>query len=164
MIILGIDPGLKNTGWGVISYDGKTYRPVSYGTIETDEKESIEDRIFTICEDLGVISEKYHIDEVSMEDIFFFKNISSAIPVAKVIGAIIYKFHSLNIKTYLYSPKEIKMGVVGVGSAEKEQVQDMVKRILHLKEIPKPDHAADALADCICHVTHSSLRLVNPDN
>ena len=63
-------------------------------------------------------------------------------------------------KTYLYTPKEIKLGVVGLGNAEKEQVQDMVKRILRLKEVPKPDHAADALADCICHVTHSCLKIV----
>lgn len=163
MNILGVDPGLANTGWGVVSYDGKTYRPVSYGVIETAANESIQKRIYTIAQDLGVLAEKYAIDCVSMEDIFFTKNISSAIPVAKVIGAVIYKFSSMNIKTYLYSPKEIKLGVVGLGNAEKTQVQDMVKRILKLKEVPKPDHAADALADCICHVTHSSLRLVNPE-
>lgn len=160
MNILGVDPGLANTGWGVISYDGKTYRPISYGVIETSNDESIQKRIYTIAEDLGYIATKYRIDSVSMEDIFFTKNISSAIPVAKVIGALIYKFSSINIKTYLYSPKEIKLGVVGVGNAEKSQVQEMVRRILRLKEIPKPDHAADALADCICHCTHNELKIV----
>ena len=156
MNILGVDPGIANTGWGVVSYDGRTYRPVSYGVIETSASEPIQKRIYTIAEDLGTLAVKYAIDCVSMEDIYFFKNITSAIPVAKVIGAVIYKFSSMNIKVYLYSPKEIKLGVVGLGNAEKEQVQDMVKRILHLREVPKPDHAADALADCICHVTHSS--------
>ena len=160
MIILGVDPGLANTGWGVVSFDGKTYRPVSYGVIETPKDESIQKRIYTIVEDLGTLAVKYKVNAVSMEDIFFTKNISSAIPVAKVIGAVIYKFSSMNIKTYLYSPKEIKLGVVGMGNAEKEQVQDMVKRILRLKEVPRPDHAADALADCICHVTHSQLRFL----
>ncbi len=161
MNILGVDPGLANTGWGVVSYDGRTYRPVSYGVIETSSGETIQKRIYTIAQDLGTLAEKYAVDAVSIEDIYFTKNITSAIPVAKVIGAVIYKFSSMNIKTYLYSPKEIKLGVVGLGNAEKNQVQDMVKRILHLKEIPKPDHAADALADCICHVTHSSFRVVN---
>ena len=160
MNILGVDPGLANTGWGVVSYDGRTYWPVSYGVIETPANEDIQKRIYTIAEDLGTLAEKYAIDCVSMEDIFFAKNITSAIPVAKVIGAVIYKFAEMNIRTYLYTPKEIKLGVVGLGNAEKEQVQDMVKRILKLKEVPKPDHAADALADCICHVTHSSLKIL----
>lgn len=160
MNVLGVDPGLANTGWGVVNYDGKTYRPVSYGLIQTLASDNQQKRIYTIVEDLATIANKYKIDVVSAEDIFFTKNISSAIPVAKVIGAIIYKFSSLGIKVYLYSPKEIKLGVVGVGNAEKSQVQEMVKRILKLKEIPKPDHAADALADCICHITHSSLSFV----
>ncbi len=160
MNILGVDPGLANTGWGVVSYDGRTYRPVSYGVIRTDTDDPIQKRIYTIAEDLGTLAEKYGADCVSIEDIYFAKNITSAIPVAKVIGAVLYKFSFMNIPTYLYSPKEIKLGVVGLGNAEKEQVQDMVKRILRLREVPKPDHAADALADCICHVTHNALKFV----
>ncbi len=156
MIILGVDPGLQNTGWGVVSYEKGKFQPVSYGIIKTTNDDDIQKRIYTIAEDLASLASRFNVDVVSMEDIFFLKNISSAIPVAKVIGAAIYKFASLGIKTYLYSPKEIKLGVVGVGNADKEQVQNMVKRILKLKEIPKPDHAADALADCICHVTHSA--------
>lgn len=163
MIILGVDPGLANTGWGVVSYDGKNYRPVSYGVIETPANQDLQKRIYTIAEDLATIATKYAVDCVSMEDIYFTKNISTAIPVAKVIGASIYKFSTMGLKTYLYSPREIKLGVTGMGGADKRQIQDMVKRILRLKEIPKPDHAADALADCICHVTHSALKLVNPE-
>ena len=157
MIILGVDPGLSNTGWGVVSFDGKNYRPISYGVIKTDSKEDQVKRIYTIAEDLGTIALKYGVDEASIEDIYFNQNVSSAIPVAKVIGAAIYKFSSMGISSYLYSPREIKLGVVGIGNAEKFQVQDMVKRILRLKDVPKPDHAADALADCICHVTHKRV-------
>ena len=120
MNILGVDPGIANTGWGVVSYDGRTYRPVSYGVIKTSADEDTQKRIYTIAEDLGTLALKYAVDCVSMEDIYFFKNITSAIPVAKVIGAVIYKFSSMNIKVYLYSPKEIKLGVVGLGNAEKE--------------------------------------------
>lgn len=151
MIILGVDPGLADTGWGVISFDGKSlYQPVSYGVIKTKAHESLQKRIHTIAEDLGYIAEKYNVGFVSMEDIFFTKNITSAIPVAKVIGASIQKFSTMNIRVSLFSPREIKVAVTGMGNAEKIQVQKMIKEILHLKEIPKPDHAADALADCIC--------------
>lgn len=156
MIILGVDPGLANTGWGVVSYDGRNYRPVSYGVIQTPSNEDQIKRIYTIAEDIGVVAEKYAVDCCSMEDIYFNQNISTAIPVAKVIGAVIHKLSSMNIPCHIYNPREIKLGVVGVGNADKKQVQEMVKRILRLKEIPRPDHAADALADCICHVTHSA--------
>ena len=155
MRILGVDPGLADTGWGVISFDGKSlYQPVSYGVIRTKANEDLQKRIHTIAEDLGYLAEKYNIDVVAMEDIFFTKNISSAIPVAKVIGACIQKFSSMNLGVNLYSPREIKMAITGMGNAEKIQVQTMVKQFLHLSEIPKPDHAADALADCICYCSH----------
>ena len=97
MIILGVDPGLANTGWGVISYDGKTLRPVSYGVIQTESKEGEVRRIFTIAEDIGTIAEKYGVDTASIEDIYFNQNISTAIPVAKVIGAIVHKLTSMSI-------------------------------------------------------------------
>lgn len=157
MHILGVDPGLENTGWGVIAFDGKNYQPISYGVIKTNSKENLQKRIHTIAEDLGIIATKYNCSVVAMEDIFFAKNISSAIPVAKVIGAAIQKFSTMNIEVNLYPPREIKMAITGVGNAEKEQVQDMVRRVLKLKEIPKPDHAADALADCICYCSHLSF-------
>ena len=154
MHILGVDPGLADTGWGVVAYDGKHYQPISYGVIRTPAKESMQKRIYTIAEDLGEVAIKYNCTVVAMEDIFFTKNISSAIPVAKVIGAAIHKFSQMNIEVNLYSPREVKMAITGIGNAEKEQVQDMVRRYLKLKEIPKPDHAADALADCICYCSH----------
>lgn len=159
MVILGIDPGLRDTGWGVVSYDERGhFKALSYGVIETDSKETLQKRIYTIVEDLSYIAKKYNVTVVSMEDIFFTKNITSAIPVAKVIGAIIYKFASLNIEVNLYAPREIKMAITGMGNAEKEQVQDMTKRFLSLSEIPRPDHAADALADCICYCSHYSFK------
>ena len=154
MIILGVDPGLSNTGWGVVSYDGKAFRPVSYGVIRTPSDAPQEKRIYTIAEDLGTVAEKYAVSSASIEDIYFNQNVSTAIPVAKVIGAAIHKLSSMGIDCHLYNPREVKLAVVGVGNAEKAQVQDMVRRILRLKELPRPDHAADALADCICHVNH----------
>lgn len=157
MHILGVDPGLADTGWGVVAFDGTHYQPVSYGVIRTPSGESLQKRIYTIAEDLGEVATRYNCTVVAMEDIYFTKNITSAIPVAKVIGAAIHKFSTMNLEVNLYSPREVKMAITGIGNAEKEQVQDMVRRYLRLKEIPKPDHAADALADCICYCSHLSF-------
>ena len=154
MKVLGVDPGLADTGWGVVDFDGQHYRPISFGTIETSPEEEIQRRIYTIAMDLGTLCKKYECSVIAMEDIFFTKNITSAIPVAKVIGAVIFRFSELGLPVYLYSPLEVKMAVTGMGRADKNQVQEMVKVILKLKSIPRPDHAADALADCICHCTH----------
>ncbi len=158
MRVLGVDPGLADTGWGVVEFEGGHYRPVSFGTISTSPREDIQKRVYTIATDLGTLLEKYGCTAVSMEDIFFAKNITSAIPVAKVIGAVLFRFSELGVPVYLYSPLEIKMAVTGMGRADKNQVQEMVKVILKLKSIPRPDHAADALADCICHCTHKGLK------
>lgn len=158
MRVFGVDPGLANTGWGVVDYDGRVYRPVSYGVIETEASESLEKRIATIANELGELALKYQVEVVSMEDIFFTKNISSAIAVAKVIGAAVLRFSQLGLETHLYSPLQVKTAVTGMGRAEKMQVQEMVKVLLRLKSIPKPDHAADALADCICYCTHAPLK------
>ena len=158
MRVLGVDPGLADTGWGVVEFDGGHFRPVSFGTISTSPKENIQKRIYTIAMDLGTLAEKYGCSVVAMEDIFFTKNITSAIPVAKVIGSVIFRFSELGMPVYLYSPLEVKMAVTGMGRADKNQVQEMVKVILKLKAVPRPDHAADALADCICHFTHQGLK------
>ena len=98
MRVLGVDPGLADTGWGVVDFDGGHYRPVSFGTISTSPKERIQDRIYTIATDLGTLLGKYECSVVAMEDIFFTKNITSAIPVAKVIGAVIFPYATAHTK------------------------------------------------------------------
>ena len=97
MIVLGVDPGLADTGWGVVEFDGQHYRPVSFGVIKTPAGEDMQRRIYTIAADLGEVAVKYGASVVSMEDIFFTKNITSAIPVAKVIGANIMRLIQLRI-------------------------------------------------------------------
>lgn len=155
-MILGIDPGLAQTGWGVVEYLNGRYRPVSFGVIKTGSKEKLADRIFTLAEDIASIATKYRIEVCSMEDIYFAQNISSALPVAKVIGAATYKLMSMGIPVHFFSPLQIKTAVTGTGTADKRQVQEMVRLHLKLQNIPKPDHAADALADCICYISYSS--------
>lgn len=156
MYILGIDPGLATTGWGVVGCDKQGFWPVSFGIIKTSSKERLQDRIFTLAEDVASVATKYKIDACSMEDIYFARNITSAVPVAKVIGALTYKLMQMEIPVSFYSPLQIKMAVTGTGTADKHQIQEMVRLHLKLDKIPRPDHAADALADCICYIQYNS--------
>lgn len=150
MLILGIDPGLANTGWGVVDSDGNRRRPVSYDVVKTTPDMSEQMRIHAIATAIGQVAESYRIRICGMEDIFFTKNISSAISVAKVIGAVSHELATRGVTTRLFSPVDIKKTVTGYGNAEKEQVELMVKLLLGLKETPRPDHAADALAAALC--------------
>jgi crossover junction endodeoxyribonuclease RuvC len=156
MRILGIDPGLANTGWGIIDSTGQKSRPVSFGVIKTEKTTEQSLRIFYIAEQLGEIAKKYGAQICAIEDIYFTKNTSSAISVAKVIGSSIHKLSQLNLTVKLYSPLQIKSIVTGYGTADKKQVQEMVKLHLGLQTIPRPDHAADALAAALCLATYES--------
>jgi crossover junction endodeoxyribonuclease RuvC len=150
MRILGIDPGYAQTGWGVVDSFGQRNRPVSFGVIKTAPAMTDIERIHYIASSIGTLAEQYKVEICGMEDIFFTKNISSAIPVAKVIGAAVHQLAMQHIEVRLYSPPRIKTAVTGYGGAEKKQVQEMVKLLLGFDSIPRPDHAADALAAAIC--------------
>ncbi|WP_332446944.1 crossover junction endodeoxyribonuclease RuvC [Sphaerochaeta sp.] len=150
MRILGIDPGYAQTGWGVVESDGQHNRPVSFGVIKTATSQSDSQRIHFIAKAVGELAIEHHVAICGMEDIFFTKNISSAIPVAKVIGACIHQLSLQDIPVRLYSPPTIKTVVTGYGGAEKHQVQEMVRILLGFESIPRPDHAADALAAALC--------------
>ena len=136
MRILGIDPGLANTGWGVVDFDGHKFRPVSYGTIKTVPGEKLEHRISQIAQQAAEIAEKYEIKQVSMEDIFFAKNEISAIGVAKVIGAICYAMYKQGIEVTIFTPLQIKQAITGAGRADKKQVQEMCR--LFGRSFPHP--------------------------
>ncbi len=157
MLVLGIDPGIAKTGWGVVDIVGQRYRPVSFGVVKTEAKTPIESRIHAIANDVGSLATQFKVDAVSMEDIFFAKNVSSAITVAKVIGAIIQQMSLQGIPVTLFTPLQIKMAVTGYGTAEKHQVQEMVRLLLKLETVPSPDHAADSLAAAICYATNGVL-------
>ncbi len=158
MIILGIDPGLANTGWGVVEFVNQRYRPVSFGVIRTSTQHSLPDRIHAIAENIGLLAEKYSAQAVSIEDIFFSQNVSSSIAVAKVIGAVTHEMRGRGIDVQYFTPLQIKMAITGIGRADKNQVQQMVALLLKMDSIPRPDHAADALADCITYAVMNSTR------
>lgn len=151
MIILGIDPGLANTGWGVVETRGSDCRARAFGCIHTDKTQDISHRLKRIADGVDEVIKRYGPTEVAIEEIFFSANSKSAIKTAEARGAALVACANCGLETGEYTPMQIKQAVVGTGSADKQQVQFMVKNLLHLREAPRPDHCADALAAAICH-------------
>lgn len=150
--VIGIDPGLANTGWGIIETDGIRFRYINHGTITTENSLVSTLRLKEIYDKLTEVIKEYKPTHCGVETLYFAKNVSSALPVAQARGVQLLALGHMGIRTGEYTPIQIKQAVVGNGRATKNQVQEMVKLLLKLKEIPKPDHAADALAAAICHV------------
>lgn len=150
--VLGIDPGLAGTGWGVLDDGPGGVLYVDHGIIKTEAGFPRAERLFFITRSIRQIIEKYNPTEASVEKLFFGKNVSSAIPVAEARGVISACLAEKGIPMRELTPNAIKKGVTGSAGADKKQVQEMTRIILSLKEVPKPDHAADALAAAICAI------------
>ena len=155
MIILGIDPGIAIVGYGIIEYKNNSFKVLSYGAITTPAKINLSSRIKSIYDDINTLLAKYDIDALAVEELFFNKNVKTAIDVAHARGVIMVACSNKGIPIFEYTPLQVKQGVVGYGRAVKKQIQEMVKIILNLPEIPKPGDVADGLALAICHC-HSS--------
>lgn len=151
MIILGIDPGIAIVGYSIVECKGNNVKAIDYGCIRTKAEELFPDRIKIIYDRLLEIIDEYKPDDLAIEELFFNKNVKTAIKVGQARGVEILAAANRGLGIYEYTPLQIKQAVVGYGRADKKQVQEMVKIILNLKEIPKPDDAADALAVAICH-------------
>ncbi|NCU41567.1 MAG: crossover junction endodeoxyribonuclease RuvC [Candidatus Moranbacteria bacterium] len=149
--MLGIDPGIATTGWAIIE-SGENIKTIAYGHIETSPKVLNAFRLQEICFDLEKICDLYQPQETAIEKLFFFKNQKTIIPVAQSRGAILLTLVRKGITIAEYTPLQIKQALTGYGRADKKQMQEMVKSILHLPTIPKPDDTADALAIAICHL------------
>lgn len=149
MIILGIDPGTATTGFGVIKKN-KELTLIDYGCIKTTTNFTTAERLKKLHDQLNSLIKKHKPDMVAVEDIFFFKNLKTAIKVSQARGVILLTAAKSKIPVCEYTPLQIKQATTSYGRAEKMQVQKMVKVLLNLKEIPKPDDAADALATAIC--------------
>ena len=151
MRILGIDPGLAIVGWAVLDSERGQLRPVAFGAITTPAHTPVEFRLNMIKTDLETIIDKYSPDEMAIEELFFNTNITTGITVAEARGVILCTAHAKGLKISEYTPLQVKQAVVGYGKAEKRQVIAMVTSILKLKNPPKPDDTADAVAIAICH-------------
>lgn len=151
MIILGIDPGLANTGWGVVETRGSVCRARAYGCVSTSSSESIDRRLGKIYEGISEAIATYAPSQLAIEKIFFGENSRSALATAHARGAALVAAAEAGLELGEYTPMQIKQAVVGTGSADKYQVIYMVRNILALDHDPRPDHCADALAAAICH-------------
>lgn len=150
MIILGIDPGTAITGYGVIEKKNNNLGVIDYGCIRTETKFTTAERLKQIDQQLTKLIRKHKPQKVAVEDIFFFKNLKTAVKVSQARGVVLARAAQMKTLVMEYTPLQVKQAVTSYGRAEKNQVQKMVKLLLNLKEIPKPDDAADALAVAIC--------------
>lgn len=151
MIILGIDPGVAIVGYSIVECKGNQFKAIDYGAITTSADVLFPDRIKHIYDRLIQIIDKYKPDDLAIEELFFNKNVKTAIKVGQARGVEILAAVNCGLEIYEYTPLQIKQAVVGYGRADKNQVQEMVKMLLNLKEKPKPDDVSDALAVALCH-------------
>lgn len=151
MRILGIDPGYATIGYGIIEYDNFRFKTVAYGAITTSPDKLFPDRLCDIYSDMQTLINNYKPDCLSIEKLFFNTNTTTAIDVAQARGVILLSARKSNVDIYEYTPLQVKQSITGYGRAEKHQVMEMVKTLLQLNSVPKPDDTADALALAICH-------------
>lgn len=151
MKILGIDPGMAIVGYALLEIKNNKFELLTSGSIQTDKKLDDSKRLLEIYNDLSQIVEKYEPDCSSVEQLFFFKNQKTIIPVAEARGVILTVLEKYNIPTYNYTPMEVKQVLTGYGRADKKEVEQMVRLTLDNQELPKLDDTVDAIAIAICH-------------
>ncbi len=150
MIIIGIDPGVATTGFGVIEVKDNKARAINWGCIDTSAKNCTGERLTEISEGIDNLISRYKPEVVAIEKLFFFKNLKTALPVSQAKGVILFTIHQKKIPVYEFTPLQMKMAVTGYGRAEKKQVQKMIEKLLEIKEPIKKDDAADALGVALC--------------
>lgn len=151
MIIMGIDPGFAITGFGIVKYEGNRFSVLDYGAVTTEASMKLSQRLLVLNNRLEELIQKQKPDAVAIEELFFNKNIKTALTVGHGRGVAVLAAARSGVDIFEYTPLQVKQSVVGYGRAEKAQIQQMVKALLNLKAIPKPDDVADALAVAICH-------------
>lgn len=158
MLVLGLDPGLAITGYGLVEGDDQKLVPVACGVIRTPAKTPIADRLVQLHTDLSRILTQYCPDVAAVEELFFSTNTRTAMIVGEARGVLLLTLAQAGLEVAEYTPLQIKQAITGYGRANKAQVQEMVRLLLNLRDVPRPDDAADALAVSICH--HHSARMM----
>jgi crossover junction endodeoxyribonuclease RuvC len=161
MRVLGVDPGTATTGWAILEEEKGRVLAVAFGHISTEAGRLPERRLREIATDLGKIIKKYKPQEAAVEEIFFAKNLKTAVAVSQARGVILLTLDQFRVKIFGYTPLQVKQALTGYGKAEKRQVQLMVKNILNLPSIPKPDDTADAIALGLCHINSRKFKLLS---
>ncbi|MFA6386839.1 MAG: crossover junction endodeoxyribonuclease RuvC [Candidatus Paceibacterota bacterium] len=159
--VLGIDPGTATTGWAVLEEDRGCVTAIAYGHISTSPQNSVSNRLKEVADNIEDIVRKYKPQESAVEDIFFFKNQKTVIKVSQSRGAMLLTLEKKNVKVFSYTPLQVKQALTGYGRADKKQIQLMVKNILKLKSIPKPDDTADAIAIALCHINSRKMNALH---
>ncbi len=158
MKILGIDPGYAIMGWGVVEKRGNSFIPTAFGAVTTTKDQTMPERLKCLYSGLMDVIAEYQPDEVSIGELFFNSNTTTAIGVGEARGVAILACTNSGLDVYEYTPLQIKMALTGYGRAEKKQIQSMVKMILNLEKVPRPDDTADALAAAITHGYNGEMR------
>jgi crossover junction endodeoxyribonuclease RuvC len=160
MRVLGLDPGTATTGFGVVEGDGDTLRLVEYGAILTPADTPMPERLRLIYLRVTDILSRLRVEAVSVEKLFFNKNVRTALSVGQGRGVALLTAANAGVPVFEYTPLEVKQAIVGYGRATKDQIQQMVRMLLELDHVPHPDDAADALAIAICHLQSARMRAV----
>lgn len=159
-VVLGIDPGTAITGYGVVA---KTitgdYELLACGVLRTQASDPMPQRLLELYQDMKALISEFQPDEVAIEKLFFGRNVTTAITVGQARGVILLAAAELGLAIAEYTPAEVKQAITGYGSADKRQIQEMVQRLLQLREPPRPDDAADGVAVAVCHLQHSRYAL-----
>ena len=158
MFVLGIDPGLTRTGYGVVEKSPRGLTAIAVGVIRTDRDARIADRLVELHRDLSAIVAEYQIDSAAIEQVFVNRNRQTATSVARASGVALLAVAQAGIEVVEYTPSAVKMALTGYGAADKNQVQRVVQMRLGLAEVPKPADAADALAIAVCHIQAAGLQ------
>ncbi len=154
---MGIDPGLANTGWGIVHQRGARLECVAYGCVSTSAKLPLAERLLKIRNQIAAVVKRFEPTCVGIETVWFGQNITAAFATGQARGAALVACAESHLSVGEFTPRQIKLAVVGTGTADKEQVQYMVRQLLALADVPHPDHAADALAAAICYTTHDGF-------
>ncbi len=160
--VLGVDPGSETTGYGVIESDGRSYELIEYAGIRAPARFPFPERLLIITQKLEEVIERLRPRVCAVEETFFAVNVKTALKLGHVRGAILVTAVRCGLEVFEYSPLEIKSALVGYGRAEKHQVQEMVRILLGMKELPQPLDASDALATAICHINIASTQARRP--
>ena len=157
-VVVGLDPGTASTGYGVISVYGNRFRALEFGVVKTSASLALEQRLESLFTEVSRVLEKHQPDATAVESLFFNTNVATALAVGHARGGVLLACSQADCEVFEYTPQQVKMAVVGYGKATKDQVMEMVRVLLGLAEVPKPDHAADALGVAICHANTCGIR------